>query len=237
MEETSIVDQLRRAGETPLDDATRTRVLRSVTGRVVARHQRSVRLKVGAAALGGFLLGGTGLASAGALPAPAQDAAHHVFHAVGVSVPPGHDRYNDPAACPGGPYANHGAYVRAHKGDPAAAQSRCGKPVVAGQDPTTTPTSAAGASNGSNSRGGPPPWAGKGKGPKHGKGDDSSHDAGENAPASTTPTTKAPAAVAPNTVAPTTSTTSAPTTTATPTTTTTAVPTTTTAVPSSTPTT
>jgi hypothetical protein len=65
------------------------------------------------------------------LPAPVQDVAHHALDAVGVHVPPGHQRFNDPATCPGGPYANHGAYVRAHHDDPNAGESPCGKPLNA----------------------------------------------------------------------------------------------------------
>jgi hypothetical protein len=77
------------------------------------------------------MAGSVGLAAADVLPAPVQDVAHHALDTVGVHVPPGHQRFNDPATCPGGPYANHGAYVRAHHDDPNAGSSPCGKPLGA----------------------------------------------------------------------------------------------------------
>jgi hypothetical protein len=68
---------------------------------------------------------------AGSLPAPAQNVTHSTLANLGLEVPSS-PRYNDPVACPGGPFANHGEYVKAHKGDPNAAQSPCGKPVGSG---------------------------------------------------------------------------------------------------------
>jgi hypothetical protein len=85
-----------------------------------------------AAAAVAVLGSGVGLAAADTLPAPAQEVAHKALGVVGVHVPPGHERFNDPAECPGGPYRNHGAYVKAHKDDPDASKSRCGKPLHAG---------------------------------------------------------------------------------------------------------
>ena len=82
------------------------------------------------------MVGSMGLATAGALPDTAQDAAHTVLDKVGVNVPAGHERYNDPGVCPGGPYKNHGAYVRAHKDDPNAGTSPCGKPLNAVNHPS-----------------------------------------------------------------------------------------------------
>ena len=116
-----------------------------------------------AAAAGGFLIGSVGLASAGSLPAPAQDAARSALSTVGINVPPGHDRYNDPTKCPGGPYANHGAYVRAHPNDPNAGASPCGKPnkavKQAGNGATPGAPEDNGNDNGNGGRHGPPPWA------------------------------------------------------------------------------
>jgi hypothetical protein len=124
-----LTDQLRSLGTQPVDPATHDRML----ARVQAGRRRTSlkrRVKIGGAAAAVLLFGTAGLASAGVLPAPIQDAAHTVMGAVGLHVPPGHQRYNDPKDCPGGPYKNHGAYVRSHKGDPNAGQSKCGKPLV-----------------------------------------------------------------------------------------------------------
>jgi len=84
--------------------------------------------------MAGFLFGSLGLASAGALPDSVQDVAHDVLDHVGVDVPPGHDRFNDPTECPGGPYKNHGDFVKQNKDNASsAAQSDCGKPLVSTQ--------------------------------------------------------------------------------------------------------
>ena len=127
---------------------------------------------VSAAAIVGFAAGGVGLAAANVLPAPAQDVAHRALDAVGVHVPPGHVRYNDPTVCPGGPYANHGAYVRSHQDDPNAGNSPCGKPVrsvdPAGKSDTSdtnndSETNDKGKSAKSNGHGPPPRTHGNGK--------------------------------------------------------------------------
>lgn len=160
-------------GTAPLAPGISDRVLANVGG-VGRRRLSGARLKlVSAAAIAGFAAGGVGLAAANVLPAPAQDVAHRALDAVGVHVPPGHVRYNDPTVCPGGPYANHGAYVRAHKDDPNAGESPCGKPVQsvdpAGKSKTgdtnddKSETTEPGKSAKSNGQG-PPPWAhGNGK--------------------------------------------------------------------------
>jgi hypothetical protein len=158
-------------GSAPLASGVADRTLERV--RAAGRPKMSgARLKfLSAAALAGFAAGGVGIAAAAnVLPAPAQDVAHNALDAVGVHVPPGHVRYNDPTACPGGPYANHGAYVRAHKDDPNAGASPCGKPVqsvgATGRTDTSDPNadkSDKGKAGKSNSHG-PPAWAhGNGK--------------------------------------------------------------------------
>src|SRR5262245_789218 len=131
-----VTERLRTFGSTPLADD----VANATFARVSARRARASagRVKwVVAATVAGFMAGSVGLAAADVLPAPVQDVAHHALDTVGVHVPPGHQRYNDPTTCPGGPYANHGAYVRAHHDDPNAGSSPCGKPlrsVDPGQD-------------------------------------------------------------------------------------------------------
>jgi hypothetical protein len=192
-----------------------------------------------------MVVGSVGLAAADTLPDPVQQAAHDALGKVGVNVPPGQDRYNDPTACPGGPYRNHGAYVRAHKNDPNAAQSPCGKPNVSMHDKSGAGEAGDGESDDTQSQHGPPPWAhahgngkgdgadsgeGKGKGGQHGNGHATGQgqdeqgdgsDADSSSPNSgtpdTAPTTFAPAPTVPPTTAPApiTTTTLAPTTTTT----------------------
>ena len=124
-----------------------------------------------------LLVTSVGLAAADTLPDPAQDVAHRALDTVGVHVPPGHDRYNDPAVCPGGPYDNHGAYVRTHKDDPNAGKSPCGKPVKATKhaDGSGTESETGDGSAGTDEKDtGPPPWA---HGQSHaGKGDEKAKD-------------------------------------------------------------
>jgi hypothetical protein len=125
-----VIERLHAFGAAPLADDVANRAF----GRLPSRRTRAPgghAKWVVAAAVAGFMAGSVGLAAADVLPAPVQDVAHHALDAVGVHVPPGHQRFNDPATCPGGPYANHGAYVRAHHDDPNAGESPCGKPLKA----------------------------------------------------------------------------------------------------------
>jgi len=148
-----------------------------VTGRLQsesASGRRHLRLKVVAAvSVGALVFSGIGLAAADVLPAPAQDVAHQALGRVGVHVPPGHQRFADPAVCPGGPYRNHGAYVRTHKDDPDAGPSPCGKPVKAVEHPGAKDNKDDTTEVNERPDGaGPPPWAhgnGKEKGKKNDK--------------------------------------------------------------------
>jgi hypothetical protein len=132
-----LIDALRGLGRQPLDPVTSTRHLSAMAG-AGRRVARTTRLKVGGVLFVGLLAGGTGLASAGSLPASVQDVAHAALSPVGLDVPKGHGpaRYNGPECGTDPttklPYRNHGQYVKAHKGDPNAGASRCGKPVRAG---------------------------------------------------------------------------------------------------------
>ncbi len=158
-----LTERLRALGRVPLEAGTATRALARASATRVPRMGR-VRLHwVAAAAIAGFVAGGTGLAAAAVLPAPVQDTAHSLLSSLGVRVPPGHERYNDPTVCVGGPYRNHGAYVRAHKDDPNAGQSLCGKPLQAanGKDGKDGTKDKGNAEHGASSshRHGPPPWA------------------------------------------------------------------------------
>ena len=141
----ALVDRLRDLGRQPVEPATASRHLSEMAAAPSGHSRLWTRLKIGAAFAAGLIVGGTGLASAGALPGPAQDAARTTLSKVGVNVPHGTERFNDPAVCgldpsTQKPFRNHGQYVKAHKGDPAAAQSRCGKPLTAGTEAEEAPT-------------------------------------------------------------------------------------------------
>ena len=143
-EQDPLTDRLRDLGRQPVDPATSSRHLTAMAAAEGGRRRVSTKLKVGLAFAAGLLIGGTGLASAGALPAPAQNVAHSTLSKVGVDVPRGTERYNDPAVCgldpaTGKPFRNHGQYVKANKANPAAGESRCGKPVKAGTGAEATP--------------------------------------------------------------------------------------------------
>jgi hypothetical protein len=126
-----VTRRLHQFGSAPLEAEVAARAL----GRLRAGRPASGRVSrtklLSAAAVAAFFASGLGLAAADVLPPSAQDVAHNALNAVGVHVPPGHDRYNDATVCPGGPYANHGAYVRAHPNDPNAGKSPCGMPTRA----------------------------------------------------------------------------------------------------------
>lgn len=221
-DEERLIDRLRALGARPLEPEVAHRALARARG-VRPGRRTGVRIKIGAAAVAGFAVGSLGLATAGALPGPAQDAAHAVLDSVGVGVPPGHQPY-DPASC-GGSYKNHGAYVRAHKADPNAGQSPCGRPAGSVNHPDDATGDTSGAAGSGHH--GPPPWAhGHGKGNPSpgtsagGKGapDDQGGDQGDQEapeptePAGAAPTTAAPAHASPTTPPPTTPTTATPTT-------------------------
>jgi hypothetical protein len=186
-----VVSRLHSVGQQPIDHAVAQRVLaRANRSRRTWLH--STKLKVAAAMAGGFMIGSVGLASAGALPGPAQDVARAALRVVGVDVPPGHNRYNGPEC---GNVTTHGEYVDAHPDDPAAGKSPCGKPIKAVNHPHPKGAGSGGATGGTK-RHGPPPWAGQGKekdkGTDKDKEDSSTTDVPSTTPAnSTEPTTTA----------------------------------------------
>jgi hypothetical protein len=136
-----LIDRLRGLGRHPVDPATAARHLGAMAS-TGGHTARAVKFKVGAALFAGLVLGGTGFATAGAPPRPAQDAAHSALSKVGLEVPKGHGpaRYNGPECGTDPqthqPFANHGQYVRSHQADPNAGSSRCGKPIQAGSETT-----------------------------------------------------------------------------------------------------
>ncbi len=171
--------RLKTLGSAPLVPGVADRTLARLraTGR---RRTSGTRLKLlSAAAIAGFVAGGVGLAAADVLPAPVQGVAHRALDPLGIHVPPGHNRYNDPTVCPGVPSRNHGAYVRAHAGDPNAGKSPCGKPVQS-VDPAGKAKHADDKDPGDKNNGhGPPPWA-------HGHGKKRPQDPGSSGPHVTT---------------------------------------------------
>jgi hypothetical protein len=241
-----LVDRLHEFGRQPVDPATSSEHLTAMAAVGTGRGRLSTKLKVGLAFGAGLLIGGSGLASAGALPAPAQKVAHSTLSKVGVNVPGGTARFNDPAVCgldpaTQKPFRNHGQYVKAHKGDPAAAESRCGKPLKAGtgadDDPAGNPADPAqgkgnpGVGNGKGNNGNGVGNGGNKNGrPDKAKDRDEEDQTKPAAPAAPSTTAKPAPTTTPTTVA-------ATTTTAAPATTTTVAPTSTTArlSPTSTP--
>ena len=160
-------DRLRRLGQTPIAPEVEASHRRAMTEAVAAPAPARARFgwrAVALAAVAGFLVGSTGLAAAGSLPAPAQDVAHDVLDVVGIGVP------RSTEGCPEGTsYRNHGEYVSAVEaagGDvDAAAHSDCGKPTHAAKgngNGTDKEKGAPGASPDGDEDPctGPPPWAG-----------------------------------------------------------------------------
>ena len=180
-----LASRLQGLGQQPVDPWLASRVLARVQAGAPA-WWRSTKLKVGGGVMAGFLAGSVGLASADTLPGPAQDVAHHVLGAVGISVPPGQSRYNGPEC--GGTYRNHGQYVRAHHGQPGAGSSPCGRPEVSVTPGSSTTEVSEPPGTGPGSHGhGPPPWAHGGKGDNG-----TSSGPGSQAPDDSSPTTTEP---------------------------------------------
>ena len=158
MDENELTRRMRAMGEQPVPDATRNLHLHRMAGVSAAPTKRFGRFAVAAAAVVGFMAGSTGLAMAGALPAPAQDVAHDVLSTVNVDVPEG----------------TRGACVSAAARDTslteeakAAEKAKCpkgGRPAHAGQgggpgeNPGKGKADAAKAGDGCR---GKPPWAGR----------------------------------------------------------------------------
>ena len=189
----SVVSRLHSVGKQPVDHALEQRVLaRANRSRRAWLH--STKLKVAAAMAGGFMIGSVSLASAGALPGPAQDVARAALGAVGVDVPRGHDRYNGPEC---GNVTTHGEYVDAHPDDPAAGKSPCGKPNKSVNHAHPKGSGSAGSPGAARGHG-RPPWAGQGKAK------DKAKDKGADQDQEDSPTTDSSAVTPTNSVEPTT---------------------------------
>jgi hypothetical protein len=156
-----LIQRLQRLGRQPVDPARQEAHLAAMAP--VGRSPMRAKVRVAGAFLAGLLVGGSGLAVAGALPDSAQNVAHTMFEQVGVQVPQP-ERYHDPEECGAEVKANHGEYVR---DDKSLARTDCGKPTQAGgKDAGATPRSGQGGPGGPAAKGergpcqGPPPWAG-----------------------------------------------------------------------------
>jgi hypothetical protein len=134
-------ERLRAYGDHPVESALQSQHLTAMatTAAPVRRSSVAHKLRVAGALMGGFFLGSTGLAFAGALPDQAQDIAQEALARVGVEVEGGTVRFqgDDITPCPapegGGEWRNHGHYVRSQPEElrEAAGESDCGKPLVA----------------------------------------------------------------------------------------------------------
>ena len=92
-----LTSRLRSLGDEPVPpaiSAAHLTAMSSVGAGAARAPRRFSRAAVGLAALTGFLVGGSGLAMAGALPGPAQGAAADVLAQVGVEAPGGTEHRN-----------------------------------------------------------------------------------------------------------------------------------------------
>jgi hypothetical protein len=211
-EHAALAARLAALGKEPVDPAVASEHLTAIAAVPASRtvrpvRERFVRGKVAAAFAAGLLLGGTSLASAGALGNTPQNAVADAAGHVGLDLPGGTPRSTE--GCGAKTYENHGQYV-SQGGDP---HSPCGKPVKSRPKPgknkdAKDDDAKAGRTKETGGAGdcGQPPWAGKGNhakktpeavaGRKAACGDDESDDdAGENKASKTgapTPTTTRP---------------------------------------------
>jgi hypothetical protein len=165
-----LVARLRAFGSQPVDSAVASEHLTAMAAVRAGRAHpvgRFQRLKVGAAFAAGIVLGGTSLASAGVMGPTVQDKVADAAAHVNVNLPGGTERYGvGKAECAGYTAGtNHGQWVKAHKGDPEAAKSDCGKPVKS-VDKAQNDANENDNENG-NGAACKPPWAGKGKAAKN----------------------------------------------------------------------
>lgn len=205
MTDDSVISRLTSLGEQPIDPALASQQLTAIAITPAREPWFRQKLQVAAALVVGLLVGSTGLAAAGALPDTAQQAAHKALRTVGVNVPPGKDRVTEGCGTDenGEPFKNHGQYVKAHKDDPEASKSDCGKPrksVKDGTDdddatkpecPTPEPTAAATDNGNGKAKGAEKAKANAAKGcdddDDDATGDEAEDDAVSQSPPSTTP--------------------------------------------------
>ena len=163
-EHAELADRLSALGRVPVDPAVASAHLTAMAAAhpartVRPRRERFARGRVAAAFAAGLILGGTSLASAGALGTTPQNTVADAAGHVGLDLPGGTPRSTE--GCGAETYKNHGQFV-ARGGDP---HSPCGKPVKSGKpegdhakSDHTKKSPEANAGDGC----GKPPWAGKG---------------------------------------------------------------------------
>jgi hypothetical protein len=176
------VERLRAFGRRPVDPPTASAHLTAMADAAPRRSPWRTKVAVAGAFLAGLLLGGTGLATAGALPDPAQEVAFNVLHRTGMHVPHPHEgnlckgpplwvlerrtpEANEEAAhdqfraenCPqraeGQGPPDHVRSGEHRGGPPAHARGPAGRPGAAEGGPGRAGARGEGCS-------GPPPWAG-----------------------------------------------------------------------------
>ena len=130
----SLTRRLGALGAQPVEPAVASQHLTALAS-VAVRPAGGVRqkLQVAGALVAGLLIGSTGLAVAGALPDPLQDASSTALAKVKVDVPAGTERYDGPE-CEGTP-RNRGQYLKQQRAKgpgafAAAKASNCGKPLA-----------------------------------------------------------------------------------------------------------
>lgn len=175
MMEDDLTRRLRALGTEAVPPGTSAAHLTAMASVAAPQERRRFgRLAVGLAALTGFAVGGSGLAMAGALPGPAQEAAAGVLAAVGVEAPrPASNAYGQCVSAAARAHGDDEPAVGTAAGEEGnsafrAAKSACGEPgrgrggkgvpaggSDAGAAPTTTPK------GDDDPCTGPPPWAGR----------------------------------------------------------------------------
>lgn len=145
--EDGLIARLRALGQMPVDSATQARHLTAMAEAAAAPTLFGTfgnRVRVAVALVVGFLLGTTGLASAGAL-GPLQPIASTTLEKVGINVPHPDDagtaRYRG-EECEDVSYKNRGSYLKAIRAKygkdsaelEAAKASRCGMPLASEGD-------------------------------------------------------------------------------------------------------
>lgn len=159
-EHAELADRLNALGRVPVDPAVASAHLTAMAAAhpartVRPRRERFARGRVSAAFAAGLILGGTSLASAGALGTTPQNTVADAAGHVGLDLPGGTPRSTE--GCGAETYKNHGQFV-ARGGDP---HSPCGKPLKStGKPAKADHAESPEASAGDNC--GKPLWAGKG---------------------------------------------------------------------------
>ncbi len=181
-QDSGTVERLRALGRRPVDPATASAHLTAMAAASPRRSPWRTKAALAGAFLAGLLLGGTGLATAGALPEPAQAVAYNVLHPMGLNVP--HPHAGNP--CKGPPVwarerreptaEEQAEHERVRREEcPQRGEGRQGPPAHAGRGgPEGTPGRGRGQEGGPERRphagdpcrgrpdfAGPPPWAGR----------------------------------------------------------------------------